>query len=661
MKIFLIYLALLLLFVGGCSNEDVSKTDFNIVLITIDALRADHLSCYGYHRNTSPNIDKIAEKGIVFNNVISPSSWTTPSMVSLFTSVYPINHGIIKGFAKGREIHNQKVFSDDIITLAELLKANGYETFGAASNLHLSEKFGFARGFDNYKCLPWQTAPQVNRVVYSWESQIKNSGKFFLWIHYFDPHHPLTPRTPWIEHYTSHELTQQLNLSNKSSDYIQLNIPRLRKEALSNLVALYDSDINYVDLHIGELIKNFELEENTLIIITADHGEEFFEHGQFGHGKNLFQETINIPLIIKLPHHDKKETIDEYVNLVDIMPTIIDILNINPPEQLLGKSVLEKQGLFFRLMQILTNREIDNYGFAELDRKEVLKAILTPEWKYIYNYKNKTGQLYNIKLDPHELNNLADKKTKECTKLKGQLLSWVASSKTYPVKSQLFEISQEEKEKLEAMGYLDTKENEDYDDDGISNDGDNCPYLFNPGQEDGDRNGIGDECQPPLWTIYNWLEAENAGTIVKPFEVAYDNGASEKRYIYSPSGTGNSYIPGSIMAAYKVTISKAGRYVLWGRVKVADMKDNSFFVQINNGEDNLWEIEPGNNWHWDAVNNRDYADPVKFDLTEGVHTVRIKLREDGTKLDKLLLTNDVSFIPRNEGDIAEKKRNVVEN
>ena len=142
-QLFLIFIIAITSILSGISalspddlKAEVSKDDFNIVLITIDALRADHLSCYGYERNTSPNIDKIAEKGIVFNNVIAPSSWTAPSMVSLFTSVYPINHGVIHGFTKDGEVLRQEVFSNGLITLTEILQKQGYATFGVASNHH---------------------------------------------------------------------------------------------------------------------------------------------------------------------------------------------------------------------------------------------------------------------------------------------------------------------------------------------------------------------------------------------------------------------------------------------------------------------------------------------------------------------------------------------
>ena len=196
---------------------DSPQNDINIVLITIDTLRADHLSCYGYERTTSPNIDAIAEKGIVFSNTIAPSSWTAPSMVSLFTSVYPINHGVVHGFIKnGKTILNQEVFSPEMITLPEILKAHGYTTFGIAANLHLSEQFGFGRGFDYYTCLPWSPAPAVNKTLSAWRDTIKSSEKFFLWIHYFDPHQFYHARKPWIEDYSSSELMQTVNLSKKT-------------------------------------------------------------------------------------------------------------------------------------------------------------------------------------------------------------------------------------------------------------------------------------------------------------------------------------------------------------------------------------------------------------------------------------------------------------
>jgi len=184
---------------------------------------------------------------------------------------------------------------------------------------------------------------------------------------------------------------------------------------------------------------------------------------------------------------------------------------------------------------------------------------------------------------------------------------------------------------------------------------DNCPYTFNPDQEDGDGDRIGDACEP-LGFEDHWLEAEDADTIVSPFEVANDENASKGKYIYAPDGTENQYTPSEIMATYKVNISQAGAYILRGKVKVINMKYNSFFVQIDEGLDNLWDVETGDYWHWDEVNNKDRADPVKFILTEGVHTIKVKLRENGTKLDKLVLTNNsITFLTRNKKKTKKEK------
>jgi len=430
----------------------VSKDDFNIVLITIDTLRADHLSCYGYERKTSPNIDKIAEKGIIFKNVIAPSSWTAPSMASLFTSVYPINHGVMHGIGYKKNKNKQEVFSEELITLAEILQYD-YTTFGVASNLHLNDKFGFARGFDYFKCLSFLPAPSVNKVIYSWEDKIKKSDKFFLWVHYFDPHNPYEARKPWIGRYTSKALIQRLNLSKKPWHKL-LKIIGKEPQALSNLIALYDSEINYVDLYIGELFQRFELDKETLIIITSDHGEEFLEHGELGHGNNLYQETIHIPLIIKLPHSSKKEIVEKYVNLIDIMPTILNILDINPPEQTLGKSLWGDKRPLLWLKRLIFRKKKSEYSFSQLDETSILKTIITPEWKYIYNYKDETEQLYNIKSDPLELYNLVGKNIKQRNKLKEQLFNWVSYSKKYPTKKNPFQLSPEEKEELKKLGYI---------------------------------------------------------------------------------------------------------------------------------------------------------------------------------------------------------------
>jgi len=439
-------LVLFILFIGGCSSQDTSQDDFNIVLITIDALRADHLSCYGYERKTTPNIDRIAEQGILFKNVIAPSSWTVPSMASLFTSVYPSNHRVTESiFYKPAE--EKHILSKELTTLTEILKANGYTTFGVSSNVNLDEKRGFKRGFDYFKHLKkLSIAPLVNKSVCLWEDEIKNSNKFFLWVHYIDPHFPYYAKNPWIEQYTTKELILKLNSQKKLS--LKKLMPALKQNPrlLASLIAHYDSEINFVDNHIGELIQRFELSKNTFIIITADHGEEFLEHDHLAHGHNLYKETIHIPLIAKLPYNTKKEMVERHVNLVDIMPSILQILNIKQPEQTLGKSFWPKE-------KLLKTNTFD-YSYSELDLENSLKSIITPKWKYIYDYVDKTEYLYHIKSDSCEQNNLVDTKTAQLDKLREHLFQWVSASKQYPKKIRPVQISPEEKEKLKELGYI---------------------------------------------------------------------------------------------------------------------------------------------------------------------------------------------------------------
>ena len=162
-------------------------------------------------------------------------------------------------------------------------------------------------------------------------------------------------------------------------------IPTLKKDpqALYVLKALYDSEINYVDVSIGALIEELKL-DTTFLIITSDHGEEFLEHGQLGHGNNVHRETLHIPLIIKLPYKNEKKIVEKHVNLIDIMPTILQTTNINPPEHILGKSSLEKKTFFAWLKRVLKD-EKPGYSFSELDRRLILKTIITPQRKHIFS------------------------------------------------------------------------------------------------------------------------------------------------------------------------------------------------------------------------------------------------------------------------------------
>ena len=322
-------------------HADVIKNNFNIVLITIDTLRADHLSCYGYDRKTSPNIDSIAKGGIRYTKAIATSSWTSPSIASIMTSLYPISHGVRHGFTKSGKAYNQELLHEKFDTLAEVLKNHGYTTFGAVANVHMVEELGFGQGFDYYHCEGFDKASKINKVVFSWKDKIKNANKFFLWVHYFDPHHFYHAQFPWINDYAGELWIGNSHLSKMNMSELIKLIPTLKKRrnTLEYLISLYDSEINYVDYHVGNLLYKLGLDKNSLIIITSDHGEEFLDHGFLCHAHSLFQELIHVPLIIKLPLPSKASIIDvnnEPVSIIDILPTILGDIGITSASEFLG-------------------------------------------------------------------------------------------------------------------------------------------------------------------------------------------------------------------------------------------------------------------------------------------------------------------------------------
>ena len=264
---FLILLSLIcfgmLLF--SCSNQRASKEP-NIVVIVIDTLRQDHLPFYGYPKDTAPFLSKVAARSVVFENAYSVSSWTAPATASIFTSLNPIQHGVTTGMLATRKLQmiNSKIklnkIPNQLETMPEVLKKAGYKTYAVADNFNISEEEGFDQGFDKFITYNYKTADRVNDTLKKMQKEIKNAGKYFLYIHYMDTHEPYHKRAPWFE---------------ESDD------PREVK------ISAYDSEINYVDGKIKEAFEFFGWDENTLVIITSDHGEEFYDHGKWGHGENI--------------------------------------------------------------------------------------------------------------------------------------------------------------------------------------------------------------------------------------------------------------------------------------------------------------------------------------------------------------------------------------
>ncbi len=309
---------------NGCSGKK-SKEKTNVLLISLDTVRRDHCSVYGYEHDTTPSLTQLAKEGALFDMAYAPSSTTAPSHATMFTSLYPITHRVAKN---GLEL------SDRYETLAEILNANGYQTVAFVGSFVLHSKFGFAQGFDFFdddfvasECMTdvgtWE-GYQVNgafdrRANYTtdraihWLKNKRNPAEpFFMFVHYFDPHNPYDPAEPFRSSFapTSASAT-----------------------GVDKAIGRYDAEIAFTDKYLGDLVEQMDrmgLKDNTLIAVVSDHGEGLMQHGYMYHGAHIYEEAVRVPMLFRFPGRIKKGAVfTEPVELVDLAPTILDLVNID--------------------------------------------------------------------------------------------------------------------------------------------------------------------------------------------------------------------------------------------------------------------------------------------------------------------------------------------
>lgn len=319
---FLVAIALGLALPSGCNKgsevtsgdrlDTLPKSD-NVVFLVIDTLRADHLPFYGYPKDTAPFLTKLASQSVVFENAFAASSYTAPSMASVFTSLYPTEHGVTNGMRVTAQLQREDEavrlnrIPEGLLILGEVAKARGYSTIGVADNLNINREMGFLAGFDVFQTLQNEGAKKVNESVMSYDGAIRRSPSF-TYIHYMDPHDPYLARAP----------------------YFDPNAPDAK-------VAAYDSEIRYADEHIRALFEHFQWMKNSLIVFMADHGEEFGDHGRIGHARTLYPEVIRVPLMVY--HRNLKPRRNrELVHLIDVLPTLIELFELQQPEYMNGRS-----------------------------------------------------------------------------------------------------------------------------------------------------------------------------------------------------------------------------------------------------------------------------------------------------------------------------------
>lgn len=425
----------------------------NIVLIGVDTLRADHLKCYGYSRETSPEIDKLAEEGIIFSQCISPIPATTPSFASILTSKQPISHGVLDNCYQLDDLH---------VSLAEVLRNRGYNTAAFVSGETLRRGTNLTQGFGRYNDTfrGERQAALVNKEALRWLEDQKNS-RFFLFIHYFDPHGKYNPPRP---HNDRFDRTTELHDISKIPAY-------QRHDNISDpsfYVAQYDGEIRYTDHHIGQVLEKISalgLQDQTLIIFVSDHGETMTEHlWWFDHGCFLYEEQIHVPLLLWYPKVFRHKRIDALVRLIDITPTILDVLGIEFSEGLEGRSLLPL---------IKGDPQEQEFVYCETPRgkptrnREVIQgikgkqfAVRSKKWKLIRTPKT-TGvhyELYDLEQDPKELHNLIGQNIPAEKQLRTRLDTFVEAYESSPYYYKALQDEIDEKKEvrgiLGALGYL---------------------------------------------------------------------------------------------------------------------------------------------------------------------------------------------------------------
>jgi len=449
----------------GCSVRIDEPGAPNVLLITLDTTRRDHCSVYGYERATTPNLSMLAEQGALFDLAYAPMPVTGPTHATIFTSMYPLSHGVVT---------NAFTLLPEQQTLAEVLSEHRYQTAAVVSSFALNAKFGYAQGFQVYddqfgeakptftnECWADQLGKKgfdrrahlTTQQAVAWLEEGRDSSRsFFLFVHYFDPHAPYVPLKSFAEQFVN---------------------PDHRSDYLKYLTDLYDAEIAFTDWQVGALLEalgRLGLEENTLVVLAGDHGEGLMQHGYMLHGANIYEEAVRVPLIVRWPGQiESRQILDAPVEMVDLMPTILDLIGVEPPPlpfqgrslaaALEGKEPLDPERPVF-----LHRRPYDPHEMKTLPKYNPQRvdsilvagqkyAIRVGRWKYIEGAEEGTKELFDLKADPGEQANLYSKQPERAAALASQLESWRRLHT--PDGLVQVPISDQDRQGLRALGYVD--------------------------------------------------------------------------------------------------------------------------------------------------------------------------------------------------------------
>jgi arylsulfatase A-like enzyme len=455
----------------------------NVILITIDTLRADHLSCYGYARPTTPNLDAFAREAALFTRAYSQSSWTKPATASLLTSHYPTMHGA--------NLESSKLADGETLVF-ETMRDAGYATTVFSGNPWVTPEYGFHQGVDRFYSvyderfarvtLLMQALKRVNRLVEG-KARAYNAVKmlvqgelsttardvrlnaetfgwlaangerpFFLYLHYMSPHHPYDPPPPWDTRFNPHPHDPPVTYYPRKSYYFYEEGAELTPDQRADMIGRYDGDIGFVDDVFGKLmaeLRRLRLLDRTVVIVTADHGEEFFDHRNWGHGHSVYNELLHVPLLVRWPAaFAPGMRVDDAVMTIDVVPTILALAGVPAPPGLAGASLVPLgQGAAPAAGDRAYSELIYRYGSGYTLQGRERKLVET----VVGGQTRRT--LFDLLADPGEQRNVLDGKPEHgalVTRLDG-VRRWAAEHRVDAAEAT---ITDDMDKRLKALGYV---------------------------------------------------------------------------------------------------------------------------------------------------------------------------------------------------------------
>jgi len=449
----------------------------NIVLIVMDTARADRLSCYGHGRPTSPNIDALAAEGALFESAYSAGGWTLPSHASLFTSRYPSAHGL-------------NLVGDRLAagtpTLAGQLKGLGYRTAGITNNSFIGKLSGLCAGFESFTepgpPLAWMRPALLRKIgrrirrrlsAPRWDLGARATARlatrelaaddgrpFFLFLNFMDAHQTYSAPAAYKFMFVNGERGRAERVNQDVARLMARDVV-MSDEDFRLLADLYDGQLRYLDHHLGQLFDQLRrrgLLDDTIVILTSDHGENLGEHGLMGHIFSLYQPVVRVPLLIRYPEaFANGSRVSAPVSLVDVMPTLLDLLGAPAPEGLQGRSFLP--GTEVREFNVaeyvapqldVLRRRFPKFDCSAYDRQ--LRAAIEGDWKLIWSSRG-DHELYDLRQDPAESRNLIASRPDVARRLEEKLAAWVAANGGGSAE-RASDIDRDTLERLSGLGYI---------------------------------------------------------------------------------------------------------------------------------------------------------------------------------------------------------------